>query len=180
MQQFVVVPKPWDEARAQQKIRIGNLTYNKQLSNLGNYVDVRNITETVDLWLYYNNVLRGKMGMPRAKHTPTEWKGFVNIRFSTQQREAFDNWGVSDEDVWHQLIGVIESDHKFTLTYNKQNGTINAAFTGGVNSGNNSGRTLSAFAKSWDIAVRALMFKHIEIAGGDWLSAGSVDGDEFG
>lgn len=177
---FGVVPKPWQVCRAEQDIQIRQLTHYKRISNEGKYVRPIDIMTAFDDWERANNKLKDKLGMPRANKETVKWEGFINIRMSSEQKEAFENWGLTDEEVWHSLMGVIERDHKFTLTYNSKNGTVNAAFTGGIGSGNNRGWTMSAFAKDWNTAVRALMFKHIEIAAGDWKSVGSVDGDEYG
>lgn len=132
-------------------------------------------------WLEtYTRELREEMGMANKKVTENGWIGFVDVTLTSDEKELFGAWDIHDEDLWLLLVDAMVGGHKVSLSYNKQNETFGASFTGVSPDGENKGYTLSAFAADWYTAVRVLMFKHSVILHGVWENARQREGERIG
>lgn len=127
-----------------------------------------------------NLVLREIAGMPKTETKQSEWRGFVDVKLTQDEKEKFAAWDVQDGDLWVFMADSIASGHKLSLTYNKQNDQYVASFTGQQEKGSNAGLTLSAYAKDWYDAIRVLVFKHAVLLEADWSRAKDRPGDDIG
>lgn len=127
--------------------------------------------ETVRLFLDSYLQLWELTGMPKKTEKRAEWVGFVDIKLTSEQDDAFDHWDLEDEDVLLLLGSTVAEGYKFTLAYNGSNDNFSASLTGGLATGENAGYTLSAFAETWYEAIKYLMFKHSVVCDGDWRNS---------
>lgn len=127
--------------------------------------------ETVRLFLESYLAIREYLGMPKKTEKRAEWVGFVDVKLTSEQDEAFDSWDLEDEDVLLLLGSTVAEGYKFTLAYNGSNDNFSASLTGGLPTGENAGYTLSAFAETWYEAIKYLMFKHSVVCDGDWRNS---------
>lgn len=126
------------------------------------------------------DAIRETNGMPRKKQQMTEWRGFVDFRLEGEDKAAYLEWLVSEDELYERLVYAIEGGHKFTVAYNPQTDTFSASFTGSAAAGPNVGLTLSAFGPDWITATRVLVYKHTECAGGDWSALRASERAQFG
>lgn len=115
-----------------------------------------------------NEAFREKYGMAKPKKWDGAWKGFVDVKLSDEQREQYASWDVQDVEVWEGLAIFGEAGNKFSLTYNRQNDTWNAAYTCNMEGSPNAGYTVTGFAPTPYEATRVLLFKMQCVLPDDW------------
>lgn len=143
----------------------------------------RFLTEMQDwlTWLFIlTQQLREKNGMPKGSDRQSTWKGFVDVKMSEQEKELFSAWEVHDDDLFVLLADAVAHGHKMSLTFNKQNDTFVASFTGNEGTKDHEGYTLSAYAGDWYLAVRALLFKHTVLLDLNWKNASDRPSERLG
>lgn len=108
------------------------------------------------------------------------WRGFKDVKLSDAQKAGFEAWDVQDNELYELLATIVQGGYKFSCVYNTSNDTFIATLTGGQGSGAADGYSMSAFAPDWYNALRVLVFKHVEILGGDWTTAGGDESSRWG
>lgn len=136
---------------------------------------VRGFMTDLQDWLEWmgilEKVLREKLGMPKKDDRQIQWRGFIECKFTDSEKDLFTQWDVHDNDLFLLLSEAVSAGHKLSISFNKQNETYVASFTGNEGTDKHEGYTLSAYAGDWYIAVRALLFKHCVLLGSEWSSA---------
>lgn len=132
-------------------------------------------------WLEANTrEIREELGMSNKKQSESGWVGFVDVTLTSKEKELFGAWDMQGDDLWVMLVDAMTHGHKVSLSYNRQNETFGASFTGTDPDGSNKGFTLSAFAADWYTAVRVLVFKHAVLLDFDWKNADGREGERIG
>jgi len=100
-----------------------------------------------------------------------KWGGFIDIRLTEDQKAAFYVWQRENEPgMWEEFAEVVAKGFKFGLSYDAENGCYIATFTasGRAVIGLDQRYCLTARAPEWPTALSLLLYKHVEIARGDW------------
>lgn len=138
------------------------------------------VYERISYIEWYSRAMREKLGMPAKKRDDSMWRGFVDVKLTSEEKDAYVAWDIHDDDLWLLLVDAITAGHKLSVTFNKQNDQFVASFTGQTDTGKNEGYTLSAYAKTWYDAVRVLCFKHNVLLEGNWSAASERTTDNIG
>lgn len=109
-----------------------------------------------------------------------EWKGFINVRLSEEQKAAFLEWDVQDSDVWDGVATYAEGGYKFNVSYSATNSSFNCTITGQPATGANSGWAVSSFAKTPYDAVRVALYKVSAVLPDVWGTYAADHQDTFG
>lgn len=109
-----------------------------------------------------------------------QWKGFVNVTLTSEQKEAFAAWDVQDGDVWDGIAQYCEAGYKIALSYNSANSSYSCTGTGQPDCGANSGYAISAHAKSPYDAARVWLFKVATILPDVWSEHVPAESDLIG
>jgi hypothetical protein len=115
-----------------------------------------------------------------VKQQEFEWKGFVNVSLTADQKEAYKAWDIHDDDVWDGLAQYCAAGYKINLSFNKQNDKFNCTGTGQPSSGPNNGYAVSAFANTPYEAARVWLFKVSSVLPDIWSEFKSEDVDDIG
>jgi len=109
-----------------------------------------------------------------------EWKGFVDVKLTPQEKEQFLAWDVQDGDVWTGLASMGEAAYKLSATYNKGNDNWTASYTCNDAGSANAGYTVNAHAKDIYTACRLLLFKTGVVLPPDWTDYEVPESENFG
>lgn len=126
------------------------------------------------------NILRECVGVAKKTFENSDWKGFVNVNLSPEQKESYAAWDIQDSDVWDGLASYGEKGYKFTLTHNKQNDNWVATYVGTADAGKNAGWAVTGFAKDPYNAARVLLFKVSSVLPDVWKDYKGTELDEIG
>lgn len=124
--------------------------------------------------------LKAKLKVKQAKDEEFEWKGFINVNLTNEQKAQFAAWDIEDGDVWEGLATYAQYGYKINLSFNRQNDKFNITFTGQPVCGVNSGFAVSAFASSPYNAARVGLFKISVVLPEDWSQYDPGDADDIG
>lgn len=167
--------------KAQIRLSVDRLISFRKLNNgVLPRIVVERVVAELDRLEVHTHWLMETVNMATKKKYDGTWKGFVDVALTSKEKEDFAAWDVHDEDLWILYQEAIVSGHKFTMSFNKQNETFVAAFTGNEGTADNAGYTLSAFGRSWYDAIRVLLFKHAVLLDGDWSVAKDRTTDTIG
>lgn len=101
-----------------------------------------------------------------------EWAGFAQVNVSEFEREAFDLWlSENTTHVFPLLLDSLAEGLKLTAVWDKGNDCFILSLTGrpdelGVREWT---ATLSGRGATFDEALNVLIYKHVEVTGGDWV-----------
>ena len=115
-----------------------------------------------------------------TKQAEFEWKGFINVSLTVEQKATYQAWDIHDEDVWDGLAQYCSAGYKVNLSYNKQNDKFNCTGTGQPSAGANNGYAVSAFANTPYEAARVWLFKVSAVLPDIWTDYKSADLDDIG
>lgn len=113
---------------------------------------------------------RGFIGV-RKIQKDDQWGGYVQCNISDFEREAFDLWLSENlSTVPALLTDILAVGLKLTAVYDGANECFIVTFTGRPDVLGESPFTtsLSGRGGSLDQAINVLVYKHIELTGGDW------------
>lgn len=119
-------------------------------------------------------------GMAKTEYNNADFKGFINISLTSDEKELFSQWDLHDMDLLEVVASRIQGGYKLSCGYNHQNDTFTASWTCAKEKDPNKGYILPAFAKTWYHAVRVLVFKDAMLLGGDWQNAKDRVSDNIG
>jgi hypothetical protein len=114
------------------------------------------------------NQLRGVYGMAKKEFKSSDWKGFVDVKLTDEHRLQLDVWDIHDGDIFDGLATYGEGGYKFSLTYQKQQDSWVATYTGQDTAGKNAGYSVTAYAPTPYDAMRTLLFKVTVILPENW------------
>lgn len=100
-----------------------------------------------------------------------QWAGFAQVNIGDSERESFDDWRSRVAGTWWALLqDELASGLKLTLVWDGANDCFIASLTGRPDCNGMSEWTacLSARAGEMDTALSLLLYKHLEVTGGDW------------
>lgn len=131
---------------------------------------------------YYGMAAKLKKAIAKKPITRAEfeWKGFVNVSLTVEQKETYKTWDIQDDDVWDGLAQYCAAGYKVNLSFNKQNDKFNCTGTGQPESGANSGYAVSAFANTPYEAARVWLFKVSTVLPDVWTEYESGVADDIG
>lgn len=109
-------------------------------------------------------------GMPR----------FVDVKLSTDQREAFKQWTPTGEELWSLLQQTVFEGYRVGCSWSGEHQSFTVSLTGREGTGSNQGLCVTSFAKDLYRAVALAMFKHYTVCEGVWSSGGVTDDEDFG
>lgn len=93
---------------------------------------------------------------------------FLNLRLDDEQMAEMDNTKVTPAQLVTSLAAVIEGGIAFSLNWNKERETANATFMDKREDSDCKGYALSAFGTDVPDALKILLYKHLNVLGGDW------------
>lgn len=100
-----------------------------------------------------------------------KWGGFIDIRLDEDQKAAFRVWALDNEEtVWTDFAEIVSGGFKYGLSYDSENDCWIATFTASGENlmGLRDRYCLTARAPAWQTALALLVYKHVEIAHGNW------------
>ena len=121
--------------------------------------------------------------MPRRQNTkPTEetnrrglpedeWGGFVQANLSPADKQKYEEWYNDNRQHVAKLIDEhLGEGLKLSVTFDGAHNTYIASYTGRPNTDNTFKFrcTLSARAGTFEDTLALLVYKHVEVCGGDW------------
>lgn len=117
---------------------------------------------------------RGKGGKSStAPAGKSGWTDFVEISLAGHDEETILRY-LSDADEFADAVAALcEAQYRVAVSYNAQNDAFIASLTCRDESSPNTGATVTAFAGTWVDALRVVLYKHYEVARGNWRSASS-------
>lgn len=123
-----------------------------------------------------------KKGIASAPKNKREYvfNGFVNVNLTAEQKEAYRAWDIVDDDVWDGIAQYAVADHKFSLSYNKQNESYNATATATADHPYNAGWAVSAYGSDPYNALRVLLYKLSAVLPDNWAEYQAENRDDFG
>lgn len=122
--------------------------------------------------------LKKALASGKVSRKEFEWKGFINVNLTADQKEAYRAWDIADDDVWDGIASYATAGIKIQLSFNKQNDKFNCTGTGQPESGDNSGYAVSAFGNSPYNAARVWLFKLSCVLPDVWTDfVGAADDD---
>lgn len=114
----------------------------------------------------------------------SDWSGYVRCELDATSKEKLGQWAETNpfDDVLMELMDVVtENSLKLSISFDPEQGAYTASLSGGKMSVHPfKGWTLTARSNSWDRAVQALAFKHLELLKGNWVVGIASDGDKGG
>ena len=123
---------------------------------------------------------KAAMASAPKKQVEFQWKGFINVNLTAEQKAAYKGWDVQDDDVWDGISTYCAAGYKINLSYNKANDKFNCTGTGQPDTGTNNGFAVSAFANSPYEAARVWLFKVSTILPDDWSTFSNGEVDDIG
>jgi hypothetical protein len=115
----------------------------------------------------------------RDKASADGWKGFVNVELSDAHKPQVKLLAQEPQDVWDEILSMVESDYKLTVSYDGNRSTWNASLTCRNPQDRNGGLTLTGRGGSFIGAAAALVFKHVRVLNRDWSKALTQTGLSF-
>jgi hypothetical protein len=132
-------------------------------------------------WMFaLEEELRERLGVAKRDERQSNWRGFVDVKMTDEEKQLFAQWDVHDNDLFLLMSEAVAAGHKLSISFNKQNDTFVCSFTGNDGTGKHEGYTLTAYAGDWYIAVRALVFKHAVLLNSDWTVAADRPSERLG
>lgn len=162
------------------KLEMDQLKAAKKLHALSGAKLAAFVFEHITYIHWYSEAMREKFGMAKRERDNATWKGFVDVKLTSEEKDSYVSWDIHDDDLWLLLVDAISAGHKLSITFNRQNDQFVASFTGQTDTGKNEGYTLSAYAKTWYDSVRVLTFKHSVLLEGEWSRAAERVTDNIG
>jgi hypothetical protein len=113
-----------------------------------------------------------KTGTP-VKQDPYDWGGFIDVRLTAEDKANFAIWSEDHAaSMWTEFQEEIARGFKFSLSYDPKGDFYLACFTGAGEEliGIDLRCCLTARAPEWEQSILVLLYKHQELAHGDWGS----------
>lgn len=106
---------------------------------------------------------------PRALPADAQWGGFINIRLSDEEKETAQLWIREHErEAFAMFADNLGEGFKFSLSYDAENQSYIASYTGAGWVGSELRCSMSARAGTWFEALALLVWKHNIHASGNW------------
>lgn len=106
---------------------------------------------------------------PRALPSDAAWGGFINIRLTDDEKAAAQQWiRESEREAMSLFDDNLGEGFKFSLSYDAENQSYVATYTGAGWEGSSLRCSMSARAGTWFEALALLVWKHNIHAGGNW------------
>lgn len=109
-----------------------------------------------------------------------EFKGYININIHESQYPAVEKFMSDDKSIWHDFTTMVSTGYTFKFYYDGNSEAYKVVVTCFYNESPNFGYSMSAYGNDWFTALAAVLFKHVEIADGDWSSFSSTTNRKFG
>lgn len=110
----------------------------------------------------------GKGARESVPSRGTGWTTFVDIPLGDVSLDDVEN-AYADYTVWlDRTQEVVLSGHRVSFAYNPQNDVVTCSLTGRVEGGLNEGLTLTSYADNWVTALSLSLYKHFQLADGNW------------
>lgn len=123
---------------------------------------------------------KNAMASKKRESTEFQWKGFVDVKLTDNDKANYAAWDIADSDVWDGIATYCEAGIKIALSYNTQNSSFNCAGTGQPSSGANNGYCVVAHAKSPYEAARVWLFKVSTLLPDVWSDYDAGNADDIG
>lgn len=109
---------------------------------------------------------------PAGKYSiaPTaDWGGFINVRVTDEQKAEFEGWWLQHRtECWGALDDLMGEGMKVSLAYDAENQCYSCSFTGRGWESSTKRWCMSSKAGTLDEVIALALFKHFELAGGNW------------
>lgn len=97
------------------------------------------------------------------------WGGYVNLRVTEDERSDFDGWFIEEEaNLSDMLAQAIVDGLKVSVSYDAENSSAIATFTGAGCIGDKARYVLTARNADWWSAIALLLYKHHVLLDADW------------
>jgi len=106
---------------------------------------------------------------PLYSDPDAEWGGFINIRLSDEEKQAYRAWReTSPEEVWIILESLLGAGAKIGLSYDMENETHICTLQGRLMHVNESRFVVTTRAGTWGEAIALTCWKHAYLARGNY------------
>jgi len=96
---------------------------------------------------------------------------FVNRELTTEELPVYRNWREDHDAVYGEVDRMLEDGYKFSLKYDEYTSAY-AAFVFASDGSDNAGKCLTGRGGTSYRALSEVVFKHVELFGGNWLDTG--------
>jgi len=127
------------------------------------------------LYLQFVDALGRLYNVPTRKNVhreePSQTFGqltFLNLRLTEEQIIDIDDTKVTPAQLVTSLAAVVEGGLAFSLNWNSEREVANATFMDKREDSACKGYALSAFGTDVPDALKILLYKHLNVLGGDW------------
>lgn len=126
-----------------------------------------------------SNMARGK-GKPEGKGGATALPRFVDVKLSSEEREAFAQWGEREGDLVGRLQGMADSGYRVGVSWSSEQQAYVVSLTCRDPEGVNNGLCMTSFAKTLITALWLALYKHYVVTGEHWVEGAFGSEEEFG
>lgn len=112
--------------------------------------------------------------MPERKNSKNKGKpnyvfnGYANVPLDAARKQMYQEWEVSDEDVFGMLGDLIMADYRCGFSTTNGGKTAQFALSCRANGNPDLGYTMTSRAPTWFDALRVGVWKHYIVCEGDW------------
>lgn len=97
-----------------------------------------------------------------------EFAGFIQHSLRKEEKQAFDQWVVSAEEIAGMVDRLLDSGYRITLAYDSYHKAFQCSLICQSANDVNAGWCLTARAPDGMSAMYLALFKHFVLLGGDW------------
>lgn len=97
-----------------------------------------------------------------------QWKGFLDRRLDEAELEQLDAWQPDAAEVWGLVDDMIQAGYRFTLSYNSRTKLASVTIIDDDGKRKSGGFAISTADEDGALALKAAVFKHVTLLGGDW------------
>ena len=115
----------------------------------------------------------------RERAAADGWKGFVNLELGEAQKAEVKALALHPDDVWDELLDLVSSDYKLTVSYDGARSVWNVSITCRSTQDRNGGLTLTGRGGGFIAAAASVVYKHIHILNRDWSKSRTQTGMTF-
>jgi len=104
---------------------------------------------------------------------------FINWSLTDEQKAYVKSWKPTLEEFDDYVLGVLQSDHKVTVSYDEKRDNYTASIVPTSSNKTNQGFILTGKGSTPHKAIKQALYIHVEIFSGDWSSYSKVRTDEI-
>jgi len=133
-----------------------------------------------DISIIEERIHMAKSQSKKTYGNASEWKGFVDATLSDADREEIREKQVDLDQMFMDLVRVLQTGHKISFTKKADKPAIVCTFTGAGEGCKNAGWALSSFAPDLLSSMKVNLYKHFVMADEDYTRLKARSSEDFG